>query len=106
MLIQSDPKTGEPLLLSTSLPDSLHSQAEAKTKQVFLLDSQMGTGAAARESSCTLLQVKLTTVMAVRVLLDHGVPGEYPSSSSRSLDSAAHGGAQRDRVVVRVCVHA
>lgn len=51
MLIQSDPKTGEPLLLSTSLPDSLHSQADAKTKQVFLLDSQMGTGAAARESA-------------------------------------------------------
>lgn len=42
--------------------------------------------------------------MAVRVLLDHGVPGEYPSSSGRSLDSAAHGGAQRDRVAVRVCV--
>jgi uridine kinase len=51
LLIQSDPHTGEPLLLNMSLPQSLHSGHTAKNAQVLLLDSQMGTGAAAREYS-------------------------------------------------------
>lgn len=116
MLIQSDPKTGEPLLLNAKLPESLHSWEKAGTMQVLLLDSQMGTGAAACEfpsssgfekhqrslgrtqpalfrQSCsahsggrataqTLPRIAktvadLTPVMAIRVLLDHGVPREY-----------------------------
>ncbi|GMK55938.1 hypothetical protein CspeluHIS016_0209940 [Cutaneotrichosporon spelunceum] len=60
ILIQSDPKSGEPLLINLKLPLSLHSREQAKTMHVLLLDSQMGTGAAA--------------LMAIRVLLDHGVP--------------------------------
>ncbi|BEJ08138.1 hypothetical protein CcaverHIS641_0502230 [Cutaneotrichosporon cavernicola] len=60
MLIQSEPKSGEPLLLNLKLPLSLHSREKAGSMQVLLLDSQMGTGAAA--------------LMAIRVLLDHGVP--------------------------------
>jgi uracil phosphoribosyltransferase len=51
MLIQSEPKSGEPLLLNVKLPESLHSREQAKTMQVLLLDSQMGTGAAACKSA-------------------------------------------------------
>lgn len=49
LLIQSHPRTGEPLLLSCKLPHQLRSPKTSTTTQVFLLDSQMGTGAAARE---------------------------------------------------------
>lgn len=60
MLIQSDRDTGEPLLYDVSLPAGLtRSRAEASRSIVLLLDAQIGTGAAA--------------LMAVRVLLDHGV---------------------------------
>jgi uridine kinase len=50
MLIQSDPRTGEPLLLRTDLPPSVRSVETSKNVRVLLLDSQMGTGAAASES--------------------------------------------------------
>nr|XP_019044985.1 uridine kinase [Kwoniella bestiolae CBS 10118]OCF23915.1 uridine kinase [Kwoniella bestiolae CBS 10118] len=59
MLIQSDPKTGEPLLLKSDLPSSIKSRDTSGDVKVLLLDSQMGTGAAA--------------MMAIRVLLDHGI---------------------------------
>ncbi|WVR09380.1 uridine kinase [Kwoniella sp. DSM 27419] len=59
MLIQSDPRTGEPLLLKSDLPKSVKSAETSGEVTVLLLDSQMGTGAAA--------------LMAIRVLLDHGV---------------------------------
>ncbi|SCZ87637.1 BZ3500_MvSof-1268-A1-R1_Chr2-2g05103 [Microbotryum saponariae] len=60
MLIQSDDQSGEPLLYSIRLPQALtRSKESAKKTWVLLLDSQIGTGAAA--------------LMAVRVLLDHGV---------------------------------
>lgn len=49
LLIQSDPHSGEPLLLNCTLPASLRSQESAARTQVLLLDSQMGTGAAACE---------------------------------------------------------
>lgn len=49
MLIQSDPKTGEPLLLRVDLPQSVKSAETSKDTRVLLLDSQMGTGAAASE---------------------------------------------------------
>lgn len=49
MLIQSDPKTGEPLLLRVDLPQSVKSAETSKDARVLLLDSQMGTGAAASE---------------------------------------------------------
>ncbi|EJU04632.1 armadillo/beta-catenin/plakoglobin [Dacryopinax primogenitus] len=63
LLIQSDPSTGEPLLLHTSLPCYILHREQAKDTWVFLLDSQIGTGAAA--------------LMAIRVLLDHGVQEEH-----------------------------
>lgn len=63
VLIQSDTKTGEPLLYQVSLPEVLTTSFESAEKStVLLLDSQIGTGAAA--------------LMAVRILLDHGVKQE------------------------------
>lgn len=43
LLIQSDPKTGEPLLFHTSLPDSIKKRDQAKNTVVFLLDAQVST---------------------------------------------------------------
>ncbi|ORY74045.1 uridine kinase family-domain-containing protein [Leucosporidium creatinivorum] len=63
VLIQSDRDSGEPLLYEASLPGCITASAESASKSfVLLLDAQIGTGAAA--------------LMAVRVLLDHGVPEE------------------------------
>ncbi|KIR73277.1 uridine kinase [Cryptococcus deuterogattii CA1014] len=59
ILIQSDPKTGEPLLLKSDLPHCVRSRETNGDVRCLLLDSQMGTGAAA--------------MMAIRVLLDHGI---------------------------------
>ncbi|KNZ81857.1 Uridine-cytidine kinase-like 1 [Termitomyces sp. J132] len=59
MLIQSEAKTGEPLLLHLMLPEYVRLRHLAEKSWVFLLDAQIGTAAAA--------------FMAVRVLLDHGV---------------------------------
>ena len=59
-LIQSAPDTGEPLLYYLSMPACLkRGPDEARKATVLLLDSQIGTGAAA--------------LMAIRILLDHGV---------------------------------
>lgn len=55
LLIQSSHRTGEPELHYRKLPENLASQ-----NMVLLLDSQMASGGAA--------------LMAVRVLIDHGVP--------------------------------
>jgi uridine kinase len=41
LLIQSDPKTGEPLLFYTSLPESIKKREQAKNTVVFLLDAQV-----------------------------------------------------------------
>ena len=63
LLIQSEPKTGEPLLLHLALPQRVRERALAPQTFVFLLDAQIGTAASA--------------FMAIRVLLDHGVPQEH-----------------------------
>ncbi|QRV75143.1 uridine kinase [Ceratobasidium sp. AG-Ba] len=60
LLIQSNPTTGEPMLLHNMLPTVVQQRERSKNAWVFLLDAQVGTGAAA--------------LMAIRVLLDHGVP--------------------------------
>ncbi|KAG8707295.1 Uridine kinase, partial [Ceratobasidium sp. 395] len=60
LLIQSNPSTGEPMLLHNMLPSVVQQRERSKNAWVFLLDAQIGTGAAA--------------LMAIRVLLDHGVP--------------------------------
>ncbi|PIL35674.1 hypothetical protein GSI_02404 [Ganoderma sinense ZZ0214-1] len=62
LLIQSEDSTGEPLLLHLMLPTCIRQRHLAARSFVFLLDAQIGTGAAA--------------FMAIRVLLDHGVPQE------------------------------
>ena len=62
LLIQSEDSTGEPLLLHLMLPSCIRLRHLAARSFVFLLDAQIGTGAAA--------------FMAIRVLLDHGVPEE------------------------------
>ncbi|KAI0322588.1 armadillo/beta-catenin/plakoglobin [Amylostereum chailletii] len=59
LLVQSDPKTGEPLLFHVMLPVCIRERHRAENAWVFLLDAQIGTGASA--------------FMAIRVLLDHGV---------------------------------
>lgn len=59
MLIQSDFATGDPLLLQAQLPIYIRQRHIAEQTWVYLLDSQIGTAAAA--------------FMAIRVLLDHGV---------------------------------
>jgi uridine kinase len=41
MLIQSDPKTGEPLLLSSDLPQCVKCSDESKNVRVLLMDSQV-----------------------------------------------------------------
>ncbi|KAI0078825.1 armadillo/beta-catenin/plakoglobin [Panus rudis PR-1116 ss-1] len=63
LLIQSDAQSGEPLLLHIMLPVCIRERHTAKDTWVFLLDAQIGTGAAA--------------FMAIRVLLDHGVREEH-----------------------------
>jgi len=59
LLIQSDSKSGEALLLQATLPFYVRLRHLSETAFVFLLDAQIGTAAAA--------------FMAIRVLLDHGV---------------------------------
>lgn len=61
LLIQSDNQTGEPLLFHTSLPECVKSRQEAAKSTVLIMDAQISTGAAG--------------IMAVRVLLDHGILG-------------------------------
>ncbi|CAE6370340.1 uridine kinase [Rhizoctonia solani AG-1 IB] len=63
LLIQSDPSSGEPMLLHSMLPFVVQRREESKDAWVFLLDAQIGTGAAA--------------LMAIRVLLDHGVTEDH-----------------------------
>ncbi|KAJ3537673.1 hypothetical protein NM688_g6646 [Phlebia brevispora] len=63
LLIQSDAKTGEPLLLHLQLPVCVRERHLAQDTYVFLLDAQIGTGASA--------------FMAIRILLDHGVPQDH-----------------------------
>jgi len=60
VLIQSDAKSGEPLLLHTSIPSCIQHRRRAEKTWVFLLDAEIVTGSAA--------------MMAIRVLVDHGVP--------------------------------
>ncbi|KAF9468053.1 armadillo/beta-catenin/plakoglobin [Collybia nuda] len=62
LLVQSDAKTSEPLLLHAMLPVCVKLRHLAKESWVFLLDAQIGTAAAA--------------FMAIRILLDHGVREE------------------------------
>lgn len=59
LLVQSDSKTGEPLLFQVNLPECIRARDRAANTWVFLLDAQIGTGAAG--------------FMAIRVLIDHGV---------------------------------
>ncbi|KAI3626351.1 hypothetical protein CBS9595_001712 [Malassezia furfur] len=60
LLIQSSDTNYRPLLYSVSLPSFVKQRDTAQHTYVFLTEAQIGTGAAA--------------FMAVRVLLDHGVP--------------------------------
>lgn len=46
MLIQSDPRTGEPLLLNSTLPDCIKSGEQSKNVRVLLLDSQVSSACA------------------------------------------------------------
>ncbi|KAI0049770.1 armadillo/beta-catenin/plakoglobin [Auriscalpium vulgare] len=63
LLVQSDSKTGEPALFLVRLPVCVRERHRAVNTWVFLLDAQIGTGAAA--------------FMAIRVLLDHGVRASH-----------------------------
>ncbi|KDQ56971.1 hypothetical protein JAAARDRAFT_58450 [Jaapia argillacea MUCL 33604] len=63
LLVQSDSKTSEPLLLHVMLPFCIRQRHLAEKAWVFLMDAQIGTAASA--------------FMAIRVLLDHGVPQNH-----------------------------
>ncbi|KAF9267788.1 armadillo/beta-catenin/plakoglobin [Marasmius fiardii PR-910] len=63
LLIQSNKINAEPLLLHAKLPLYVRLRHMANETYVFLLDAQIGTGAAA--------------FMSIRVLLDHGVPQDH-----------------------------
>ncbi|KAF8349144.1 armadillo/beta-catenin/plakoglobin [Amanita rubescens] len=63
LLIQSDARSGEPLLLQGQLPMYVKSRQMAEETYVFLMDVQIGTGAAA--------------FMSIRILLDHGVKEDH-----------------------------
>ncbi|KAL6307459.1 armadillo/beta-catenin/plakoglobin [Sparassis latifolia] len=63
LLIQSEAVSGEPLLLHLLLPVCIRDRSLAVDTWVFLLDAQIGTGAAA--------------FMAIRILLDHGVRQDH-----------------------------
>ncbi|KAG8213128.1 uracil phosphoribosyltransferase-domain-containing protein [Butyriboletus roseoflavus] len=63
LLVQSDAKTGEPLLLHVMLPKCIRQRHLAVETWVFLLDAQIGTGASA--------------FMAIRTLLDHGIRQDH-----------------------------
>ncbi|KIJ66860.1 hypothetical protein HYDPIDRAFT_26280 [Hydnomerulius pinastri MD-312] len=63
LLVQSDAKTGEPLLLHVMLPKCVRERHLAEDTWVYLLDAQIGTGASA--------------FMAIRTLLDHGVQQDH-----------------------------
>ncbi|ODQ68508.1 uridine kinase [Nadsonia fulvescens var. elongata DSM 6958] len=64
LLIQSDSQTGEPKLHTLNLPPQLEAASEGKSGKwtILLVDAQMTSGAAA--------------IMAISVLLDHGVKEE------------------------------
>ncbi|KAK7050952.1 Uridine kinase [Paramarasmius palmivorus] len=62
LLIQSNVSDGEPLFLHGKLPVWIRERHTAEDTYVFLLDAQIGTGAAA--------------FMSIRILLDHGVKQE------------------------------
>ncbi|KAJ7066975.1 armadillo/beta-catenin/plakoglobin [Mycena amicta] len=62
LLVQSHGENGEPLMLHVMLPVCVRQRHMAEEAFVFLLDAQIGTGAAA--------------FMAIRILLDHGVKQE------------------------------
>ncbi|KAF5343201.1 hypothetical protein D9756_011556, partial [Leucocoprinus leucothites] len=63
LLIQSDAVTGEPMCLQVMLPMAIRFRHMAENSWVFLLDAQIGTGAAA--------------FMSIRILLDHGVREDH-----------------------------
>lgn len=63
LLVQTDGKTGEPLLLHVMLPKCIRERHFAVDTWVFLLDAQISTGASA--------------FMAIRTLLDHGVQQDH-----------------------------
>ncbi|KAF9778963.1 armadillo/beta-catenin/plakoglobin [Thelephora terrestris] len=63
LLIQSDVKSGEAILLHSMLPTSIRERCRAEVTWVFLLDAQIVTSASG--------------IMAVRVLLDHGVQEDH-----------------------------
>ncbi|KAF8638288.1 hypothetical protein AX17_002308 [Amanita inopinata Kibby_2008] len=62
LLIQSD-QSGEPLMLQVQLPFYIRFRHMAEDTYVFLMDAQIGTGAAA--------------FMSIRILLDHGVKQDH-----------------------------
>ncbi|WFD05196.1 uridine/cytidine kinase [Malassezia vespertilionis] len=63
LLIQSSDSNYRPLLYTVSLPEFLRVRSSAENSYVLLTEAQIGTGA--------------SVFMAVRVLLDHGVPEDH-----------------------------
>ena len=83
LLVQSDSRTGEPLLFQVKLPDFIRERHRAVNTWVFLLDAQacrvsflvldfIGCSNLHYES-CLQIGTGAAGFMAIRVLLDHGV---------------------------------
>lgn len=79
LLVQSDAKTGEPLLLHVMLPCCIRDRQRAKQSYVFLLDAQVKClRDLGKYLSLTVLFPEqigtgATAFMSIRTLLDHGV---------------------------------
>ena len=82
LLIQSDAQTGEPLLLHSMLPACIRERHKAKDTWVFLLDAQVSTFCITHHlhnNSRPFEQIGTgaAAFMAIRILLDHGVPQDH-----------------------------
>lgn len=76
MLIQTENKTTEPLLLHSMLPVCIQDRKRAKDAWVFLLDAQVCLTMMYRRFVLTgfpQIGTGASALMAIRILLDHGV---------------------------------
>lgn len=74
LLIQSDMKTGEPMLLHCRLPNAVRLRHLAEETSVILLDAQVSSVLPSfLLYPCSQIGTGAAAFMAIRILLDHGV---------------------------------
>lgn len=80
LLIQSDAKTGQPILLHGLLPVSVRHRHLAEKTWAFVLDAQVGLFGCPSEDLLTQnwqISTSAAACMAIRTLLDHGVQEDH-----------------------------